>query len=105
MDLEIVCRATSRVDDGIFVDYANKVILKGSLNGNLKKVYESIINNLYSEQKVKEYWIVNGLHSTIEVYKLNKKGLDLEKVYQLGEEIRTEMLSDFVLKTVDIFKF
>ena len=61
--------------------------------------------NLYSEQKVKEYWIVNGLHSTIEVYKLNKKGLDLEKVYQLGEEIRTEMLSDFVLKTVEIFKF
>ena len=60
---------------------------------------------LYSEQKVKEYWIVNGLHSTIEVYKLNKKGLDLEKVYQLGEEIRTEMLSDFVLKTVEIFKF
>ena len=61
--------------------------------------------NLYSEQKVKEYWIVNGLHSTIEVYKLNKKGLDLEKVYRLGEEIRTEMLSDFVLKTVEIFKF
>jgi hypothetical protein len=46
-------------DDGIFIDYANKSILRDSLNGNLKKVYESIIENLYSEQKLysKYVWL------------------------------------------------
>ncbi len=61
--------------------------------------------NLYSEQKVREYWIVNGLHSTIEVYRLNKMGLELDKVYNLGDEIKTDILPDFVLQTVDIFRF
>ena len=63
------------------------------------------IRNLYSEQKVKEYWIANGLHSTIEVYLLGEKGLELDKVYNLGDEIKTDTLPDFVLKTVDIFRF
>ena len=61
--------------------------------------------NLYSEQKVREYWIVNGLHSTIEVYRLNKMGLELDKVYNLGDEIKTDILPDFVLQTVDSFRF
>jgi Uma2 family endonuclease len=61
--------------------------------------------NLYSEQKVKEFWIVNGLHSTIEVYRLNKIGLELDKVYNLGDEIKTGILPDFALKTADIFRF
>ena len=61
--------------------------------------------NLYSEQKVREYWIVNGLHSTIEVYRLNKMGLELDKVYNLGDKIKTDILPDFVLQTVDIFRF
>jgi Uma2 family endonuclease len=61
--------------------------------------------NLYSEQKVKEFWIVNGLHSTIEVYRLNEMGLELDKVYNLGDGIKTDILPDFVLKTADIFRF
>jgi Uma2 family endonuclease len=61
--------------------------------------------NLYSEQKVKEFWIVNGLHSTIEVYRLNEMGLDLDKVYNLGDEIKTDTLPNFALKTTDIFRF
>jgi Uma2 family endonuclease len=61
--------------------------------------------NLYSEQKVKEYWIANGLSSTIEVYLLGEKGLELDKVYNLGDEIKTEILPNFVLNTVDIFRF
>lgn len=46
-------------DDGIFVDYANKSILKETINGNLKKVYEVIVENLYSEQKLysKYVWL------------------------------------------------
>lgn len=39
-------------DDCIFVDYANKSILQLSLNDNIKKVYETISKNLYSDQKL-----------------------------------------------------
>lgn len=44
-------------DDGIFIDYANKLILKESINGNLNKVYEAIVDNLYSEQKLYSKYI------------------------------------------------
>ena len=83
-------------------DLIIEILSSGKKDIERDRIYK---RNLYSEQKVKEYWIVNGLHSTIEVYKLNEKGLDLNKVYHLGDEIKTEILSDFVLKTVEIFKF
>jgi hypothetical protein len=46
-------------DDCIFVDYANKIILQNSLNGNMKKIYETIIENLYDEQRLysKYVWL------------------------------------------------
>jgi hypothetical protein len=46
-------------EDCIFVDYANKTILRDSINDNLKKVYESIVENLYSDQKLfsKYIWL------------------------------------------------
>jgi len=45
-------------DDAIFIDYANKVI-KETLNGNLKLLYETIVENLYSDQKLftKYIWL------------------------------------------------
>ena len=61
--------------------------------------------SLYSEQKVKEYWIINGLHSIIEAYRLGENGLELDKIYNLGDEIKTSILPDFVLQTADIFRF
>jgi hypothetical protein len=47
------------VDDSIFIDYANKTIRKQEINGNIKKVYELIVENLYSEQKLfsKYVWL------------------------------------------------
>ncbi len=100
----------------------NKVATKGKFEGKFTASPDLIIEilslskkdierdrvykrNLYSEQKVKEYWIVNGLHSTIEVYRLNEQGLELDKLYNLGDEIKTEILPDFELKTTDIFRF
>lgn len=46
-------------DDSIFIDYANKTILKFTINGNIKKVYETINKNLYSDQKLysKYVWL------------------------------------------------
>lgn len=46
-------------DDGIFVDYANKTIRKEGIDGNIRKIYEVISENLYSEQKLysKYVWL------------------------------------------------
>jgi hypothetical protein len=56
-------------DDGIFIDYANKSILKESLNGNLQKVYEVIVENLYSEQKLysKYIWLRDYFLETLKL--------------------------------------
>lgn len=46
-------------DDAIFIDYANKVIKQKELNGNLKYLHETIVENLYSDQKLftKYIWL------------------------------------------------
>jgi len=46
-------------DDAIFIDYANKTIKQSELNGNIKKIYETILDNLYIDQKLysKYVWL------------------------------------------------
>ncbi|MGI8668251.1 MAG: Uma2 family endonuclease [Aridibacter sp.] len=60
---------------------------------------------LYGKYKVKEYWIVDGMFNTIEVYQLTKDGLDRIKRFEIHETIETPLLPDFSLKLADIFKF
>lgn len=58
-------------DDGIFIDYANKTIQKEIINGNIKKIYEVIVENLYGDQKLysKYVWLrdyfIECLHLTL----------------------------------------
>ncbi len=46
-------------DDGIFVDYADKMISQSEINTSLKKVYDVLVENLYGEQKLysKYVWL------------------------------------------------
>jgi hypothetical protein len=46
-------------DDGIFVDYAYKMISQPEINPSLKKVYDVLVDNLYGEQKLysKYVWL------------------------------------------------
>lgn len=60
---------------------------------------------LYGKFIVKEYWIVDGMFNTIEVYRLTKDGLDRIKRFEIHETIETPLLPDFSLKLADIFKF
>ncbi len=97
--------ATKGKYDGRFIaspDLIIEILSKSKKDIERDRIFK---RNLYSEQRVKEYWIVNGAHSTIEVYKFNTIGLELDKIHQLGEEIQTEILPNFVLNTVDIFRF
>ncbi|MEO6589511.1 MAG: Uma2 family endonuclease [Pyrinomonadaceae bacterium] len=58
---------------------------------------------LYGRYGVKEYWVVDGFFNTIEVYRLEEKGLERIKRFEIHESIETLILPDFELKLADIF--
>ena len=60
---------------------------------------------VYSKYRVNEYWIVNALYNSIEIYHLQKGGLELIETAHLENEISTPLLSGFRLKVPDVFKF
>ncbi len=59
---------------------------------------------LYGKYGVKEYWVVDGMINTIEVYRLEEKGLERVKRFEIYESIETPILPDFELKLADIFR-
>ena len=59
---------------------------------------------LYGRYGVKEYWVVDGFFNTIEVYRLEEKGLERIKRFEIHESIETPVLPEFELKLADIFK-
>lgn len=59
---------------------------------------------LYGKYGVKEYWVVDGLFNTIEVYRLEEAGLERVKRFEIYETIETPMLPDFSLILADIFR-
>ena len=60
---------------------------------------------LYGKYRVKEYWVIDGMFNTIEVYRQTEEGLDRIKRFEIYETIETPLLPDFSLKLTDIFRF
>lgn len=60
---------------------------------------------LYGKYGVKEYWVVDGMFNTIEVYRLTEQGLDRIKRFEINESIETPLLPQFELNLTDIFRF
>lgn len=60
---------------------------------------------LYGKYGVKEYWVVDGLFNTIEVYRLEENGLERVKRFEIFESIETPLLPDFSLDLAEIFRF
>jgi Uma2 family endonuclease len=59
---------------------------------------------IYGKHRVKEYWVVDGMFNTIEVYRLTDEGLERIKRFEIHESIETPILPEFSLKLTDIFK-
>ncbi|MBV9209591.1 MAG: Uma2 family endonuclease [Acidobacteria bacterium] len=60
---------------------------------------------LYGEHGVKEYWIVDLLTLSVEVYRLQGSSLELIETQKVGDEVTSPLLPDFALKVADIFQF
>ena len=65
----------------------------------------TVKRELYGKYEVHEYWVVDGLFNTIEVYRLTAEGLDRIKRFEIGESIETPLLPQFELNLSDIFRF
>lgn len=55
-------------DDAIFVDYANQIIKENEIKGSIQTLYETIRENLYSEQKLfsKYTWLKEYFYECID---------------------------------------
>ena len=60
---------------------------------------------LYGEHGVKEYWIVDVLTLSVEVYRLQERGLELIETRKVGDAVTSPLLPDFKLQVADIFQF
>ena len=50
---------------------------------------------LYQRFGVKEYWIADPIHKTVQIYKLNKKGrYDFPKIYAEDDKIKVDLFND-----------
>lgn len=83
-------------------DLLIEVLSFGKKDFERDRVYK---RELYGKYGVSEYWIVDGLFNTIEVYRLVENGEQLVKRFEISESIETALLPDFSLKLSDIFKF
>lgn len=91
--------------DGKFVtapELMIEVLSYGRENIKRDRVYK---RELYGQYGVREYWIVDGMFNTIEVYRLTGDGETLVKRFEINESIETPLLRDFSLKLSDIFRY
>jgi len=79
-----------------------EILSYGKKDIELDRVYK---RELYGNYGVREYWVVDGLFNTIEVYRLEDDGQQLVKRFDLHETIETPLLPDFSLRLADIFRF
>ena len=91
--------------DGKFIaapELMIEILSYGKQDVKRDRVYK---RELYGNYGVQEYWVVDGLFNTIEVYRLEENGQKLIKRFEVHEGIETPLLPDFSLKLADIFKF
>lgn len=60
---------------------------------------------LYGAHGVKEYWIVDQLSLSVEIYRLAQQGLELVETREVGEQVGSPLLPGFSLPVAKIFKF
>ena len=79
-----------------------EVLSFGKKDFERDRVYK---RELYGKYGVSEYWIVDGLFNTIEVYRLVENGEQLVRRFEVNESVELSLMPGFSLKLLDIFRF
>lgn len=101
-DICVVCDLTKLDDKGCIgaPDLVVEIISPGNNKKELLHKYQ-----IYQEFGVNEYWVVSQSDKSILIYNLDSEGKFRPfKVFNLGEEITSKVLPDFVLKVDDVLR-
>jgi Uma2 family endonuclease len=83
-------------------DLAIEILSFGKRDIERDQVYK---RKIYGKYGVKEYWIVDSRTDSIEVFRLQRKSLNLAKRYRIENEITSPLLPDFKLPLTEVFRF
>ncbi|RZK51641.1 MAG: Uma2 family endonuclease [Pedobacter sp.] len=101
-DICVVCDKT-KLDEKGCIGAPDIVVEILSPGNNKKELFNKY--QVYEEFGVKEYWIVSQSDQYILIYSLDDAGkFRPSKMFTLGEEIKSSVLSGFVLKLDDVFE-
>jgi len=82
-------------------DIAIEILSRGSENVARDRVAK---RQLYAKHGVKEYWIVDSESRAVEIYRLSVKGLELNALLKIGDEITSPLLPGFSSALANIFE-
>ena len=109
--LALTCRASSGIGRRAEIasgdrlngapDLVIEIISPGAENERRDRVLK---RRLYGRFGVKEYWLVDLINRSVEVYALGQDGLELKASYSGDDEMTSSLLPGFRARLTDLFK-
>ena len=82
-------------------DLVVEILSKGAENTRRDRVVK---RQLYAKHGVPEYWIIDCQNRAIEIYRLHGRSLELDTIFENGDELSTGSLPGFVCAVSEIFE-
>ena len=103
-DISVFCDL-SKLDDRGAID-APDLVVEITSDSTMKRDYNEKFN-LYEENGVQEYWIVNPDANSIEIFTLDKQKLESVGVFKIADgaiAVSSVMFPDLTVDLIDLFK-
>ena len=103
-DISVFCDLT-KLDDRGAID-APDLVVEITSDSTMKKDYNEKFN-IYEENGVQEYWIVNPDANSIEIFTLDKHKLESVGVFKIADgaiALSSVMFPDLTVDLIDLFK-
>ncbi|MFZ3588511.1 Uma2 family endonuclease [Bacillus sp. DJP31] len=100
-DLVVVCD-TSKIGNKRIVDSPDLVV--EVLSPSTAKKDKLVKFNRYERADIKEYWIVDPIHETVDVYFLNKGSYQHVGTYFKGDHVPVNIFEDFSIDLSNVFR-
>jgi len=82
-------------------DVVIEILSKGAENTRRDRIVK---RRLYATHGVPEYWIIDCLNRTVEIYRLHGRSLELDTIFGVEDELSTDSLPGFACAVSDIFE-
>ena len=82
-------------------DLVVEILSKGAENTRRDRVVK---RQLYAKHGVPEYWIIDCQNRAVEIYRLHGRSLELDTIFENGDELSTGSLPGFACAVSEIFE-